>query len=187
MAGGFANGRSAFRGWRRSRPFWGGFLMILSGVFLFLSGNLDLGNIQIHLGVTGFLSYIIPAFMIIVGALAWATPPQRMLYGILGIIAALYSIVSVNLGGFLIGMLLGIIGGGLTVAWVPVKHTDNPVPAESGDSPQPTDRRFRSPLTTPIAPTAARSPRGPAAMPTRKAGARVSRARGFATHAPNAS
>jgi hypothetical protein len=120
----------AFRRWRRNRPFWGGFFLILSGLMLVASGNLQPANIQIHLGVTGFLSYIVPAFMILCGALTWASPNQRMLYGILGVIAALFSLISVNLGGFLLGMIFGVVGGGLAVAWVPVKHATAFVPTQ---------------------------------------------------------
>ncbi len=128
-------GRMAFRRWRRSRPFWGGLLMIVSGLLLFLSGNLDLGNVQIHLGVTGFLSYIVPAFMVLCGALVWATPAQRIFYGVLGTIAAIYSLISVNLGGFVLGFLFGIIGGGLTMAWVPIKRQPVAIPSQRDGDP----------------------------------------------------
>jgi Family of unknown function (DUF6114) len=114
--------RRAFRRWRKSRPFWGGLLLILAGVEIFYSGNLNLGNIQIHLGLNGFKSYIIPLVVVLCGALTWATPAQRMFYGIIGTAAAVYSVVSVNLGGFIVGLLLGIFGGALSVAWVPDKR-----------------------------------------------------------------
>ena len=126
----FTRSRLAFRRWRRNRPFWGGFFMILSGVVLFFSGNLQPTNFQIHLGVTGFLSYIVPAFVLLCGVLAWATPGQRMFYGILGVIAALYSLISVNLGGFVFGMIFGVVGGALTVAWVPIKRALVMVPVQ---------------------------------------------------------
>lgn len=114
--------RRAFRRWRKSRPFWGGLLLILAGVEIFYSGNLNLGNIQIHLGLNGFKSYIIPLVVVLCGALIWATPAQRMFYGIIGTAATVYSVVSVNLGGFVVGLLLGIFGGALSIAWVPDKH-----------------------------------------------------------------
>jgi hypothetical protein len=127
-------GPTGFRRWRRNRPFWGGLFMIISGLLILGSGNLDLGNIQIHLGVTGFLSYVIPAVLILCGALIWVTPEQRFFYSIIGIIAAIYSLISVNLGGFFVGMLFGLIGGCLAFAWVPRKHGDIAVPAQrSGD------------------------------------------------------
>jgi hypothetical protein len=109
--------------------------LILAGVFLFLSGNLDITNIQVHLGVTGFLSYIVPLFVVLCGALVWVSPSQRIFYGILGNAAAVYSIVSVNLGGFVVGMLLGIIGGSLAASWVPDKF----VPAAQLHGEPPTD------------------------------------------------
>jgi hypothetical protein len=114
--------RRAFRRWRKSRPFWGGLLLILAGIEIFYSGNLNLGNIQIHLGLNGFKSYIIPLVVVLCGALTWATPAQRMFYGIIGTAATVYSIVSVNLGGFIIGLMLGIFGGALSIAWVPDKR-----------------------------------------------------------------
>jgi hypothetical protein len=131
--------RRAFRRWRKSRPFWGGLLLILAGAEIFYSGNLNLGNIQIHLGLSGFKSYIIPLVVVLCGALTWATPAQRMFYGIIGTAAAVYSIVSVNLGGFIIGLVLGIFGGALSIAWVPDKRVvdhaepdDQDVTAEIG-------------------------------------------------------
>jgi len=114
--------RRAFRRWRKRRPFWGGLLLMLAGLELLYSGNLSLGNIQVHLGLIGFKSYIIPLVVILCGALAWATPSQRLFYGIIGTAAVVYSVVSVNLGGFLIGLLLGMFGGALTIAWVPNKR-----------------------------------------------------------------
>jgi len=114
--------RRAFRRWRKSRPFWGGLLLIAAGVEIFYSGNLNLGNIQIHLGLNGFKSYIIPLVVVLCGALIWATPAQRMFYGIIGTASAVYSVVSVNLGGFIIGLVLGIFGGALSIAWVPDKR-----------------------------------------------------------------
>ena len=114
--------RRAFRRWRKSRPFWGGLLLILAGVEIFYSGNLNLGNIQIHLGLNGFKSYIIPLVVVLCGALIWATPAQRIFYGVIGTAAAVYSVVSVNLGGFIVGLLLGIFGGALSIAWVPDKR-----------------------------------------------------------------
>ncbi len=127
--------RRAFRRWRKSRPFWGGLLLIAAGVEIFYSGNLNLGAIQIHFGLEGFKSYIIPLIVVLCGALTWATPTQRMFYGIIGTAAAVYSVVSVNLGGFIIGLLLGIFGGALSIAWVPDKR----VIAEGVDHTEPDD------------------------------------------------
>ncbi len=47
-------------------------------------------------------------------------------YGVISLVIAVYSLIGVNLGGFFVGMLLGAVGGILTVAWMPKKA----VPAE---------------------------------------------------------
>ncbi|WP_432832322.1 DUF6114 domain-containing protein [Dactylosporangium sp. CA-092794] len=110
-------------GWRAQRPFWGGLLLMLSSLELFLSGNMKLA-LEVHFGPTGFLSYVIPLIMLLCGVLTWFTPQQRLFYGILGTVTALYSLIGLNLGGFFLGMLLGLAGGGLAVAWAPVVPPD---------------------------------------------------------------
>ena len=87
-------------------------MLILSGALIFYSGNLDLGNLQVHLGLPGFQSYVIPLVLVLCGALVWFTPAQRIFYGVIGLLAAVYSLVGANLGGFIIGFLFGIFGGG---------------------------------------------------------------------------
>jgi hypothetical protein len=117
-------------GWALYRPFWGGLLMLLSGLELFLSGNLHLA-LEVHFGPTGFLSYVLPLMMLLCGALSWFTPQQRLFYGILGTVVALYSLIGLNLGGFFLGTVLGLVGGGLTVAWAP--DAAAPAPVEQDD------------------------------------------------------
>jgi hypothetical protein len=108
-----------FRRWRRHRPFWGGLFLILSAIELFLSANMSIGGLEVHLGPQGFLSYLLPLLLLMCGLLAWFTPAQRLFYGIVALLAALYTFVGLNLGGFIIGMLLGILGGALLIAWGP--------------------------------------------------------------------
>ncbi|TPW70103.1 DUF6114 domain-containing protein [Schumannella sp. 10F1B-5-1] len=111
--------RAAFRAWRRRRPFVGGVLMMLGGVELFFSGQLDLGRIHVQLGIEGLQATVIPLAIALLGLLAMLTPAHRVFYGVIGLALALYSIVGVNLGGFIVGMLLAAIGGILVVAWSP--------------------------------------------------------------------
>ncbi|MEV6851334.1 DUF6114 domain-containing protein, partial [Actinoplanes sp. NPDC051411] len=108
-----------FGRWRHRRPFWGCFFLLLAGGELFYTANASLAGISLHLGPTGFLSYLIPLILIICALLCLITPAQRMFYGIVGLLDALYSFIGLNLGGFFVGMLLGIIGGALVIAWGP--------------------------------------------------------------------
>lgn len=128
-------GRLAFRLWRKTRPFWGGLLLILSGAWILLSANRDLGNIQVHLGLAGFQSYVIPLVLILCGALAWFTPDQRIFYGVIGVAVAIYSLIGANLGGFIIGFLLGLFGGSLVASWIPVKRKSAVADAATADLP----------------------------------------------------
>jgi hypothetical protein len=127
-----------FRHWRRRRPFWGGLLLLLSGLELFASGNMTIGGLEIHLGPTGFLSYLLPLILVASSLLVWFNPTQRLFYAIVALVAALYSFIGLNLGGFFIGMLLGLIGGGLVIAWGPPRprpgtELSGPPTGEPGD------------------------------------------------------
>ena len=111
--------RSAFASWRRTRPFTGGLLTVLAGIELFFSGQLDIGNIHVQLGIEGFQATIIPVLLVVLGILAVLMPVHRIFYGVISLAVSVYSLIGVNLGGFLVGMLLGAAGGVLIVSWMP--------------------------------------------------------------------
>jgi hypothetical protein len=92
---------------------------VLAGVELFFSGQLDIGNIHVQLGIEGFQATIIPVLLVVLGVLAVLMPVHRIFYGVISLAVAVYSLIGVNLGGFLIGTLLGAVGGVLIVAWMP--------------------------------------------------------------------
>ncbi|MBX6386986.1 MAG: ABC transporter permease, partial [Microbispora sp.] len=115
-------GRAAMNGsWRRSRPFWGGLLVLVAGLELlsipFATQALPL---IIQSGTVG-ATYLIALVLIILGLLIWLQPNQRVFLGVVAVLVSIASFVYANLGGFLIGMLLGLIGGALAVAWTPVE------------------------------------------------------------------
>jgi hypothetical protein len=128
-----------FRRWRRTRPFWGGLFLVLASILFFLSSNLHpFGNISINLGPAGFLSYVIPVVVLLCGLLGWFTPAQRVFYGVIALVASLYSLVGLNLGGWLVSMLVGFAGGALLIAWGPPRvkppaATPPPPTGETGD------------------------------------------------------
>lgn len=112
-----------YRGWRRSRPYWGGKLAILAGVEIFASTQTSLADMVVKVGVEGFQAYLIPLMLIVAGLLAWFTPAQRQFYGVIITFVAVYALVGVNLGGWLVGTLLGVAGGALIFAWTPEQST----------------------------------------------------------------
>jgi Family of unknown function (DUF6114) len=70
-----------------------------------------------HIGVTGLAGYLIPAFIMLCGLMLWLVPIAWIYYSILTIVLALASWITSNLGGFLIGMVIDIVGGALAFAW----------------------------------------------------------------------
>ncbi|MCJ0874958.1 DUF6114 domain-containing protein [Streptomyces sp. AP-93] len=109
---------SRWRRWRRGRPFWGGLFAILAGAEICALPLAPL-KIMLQQGVAGIPSVLMGIVMIVLGLTAWFSPPQRALAGVLTTLIATAALVLSNLGGFLIGTLLGILGGGLMFAWQP--------------------------------------------------------------------
>ena len=103
-------------GWRRSRPFWAGLLVTLAGVEILLTMMAPLPVI-IHLGVQGLAGYLVPVILVLCGQLMWWNPSQRLFYSILALIMSLAAWVTSNLGGFSLGIILGLVGGSLAFAW----------------------------------------------------------------------
>ncbi|ARZ70346.1 hypothetical protein SMD11_4753 [Streptomyces albireticuli] len=137
MAAGIHTGRArrhpwaAWRRWRKGRPFWGGLACVLAGAEICAIPLAPL-EIMIHQGIAGIPSVLMGLIMIIMGLTAWFAPHYRTLAGILTVLVAAAALVMSNLGGFLIGTLLGIVGGGMIFAWQPLT-----APAAPGSEPAP--------------------------------------------------
>uniref|UniRef100_A8LXT4 Uncharacterized protein n=1 Tax=Salinispora arenicola (strain CNS-205) TaxID=391037 RepID=A8LXT4_SALAI len=107
----------AFRQWRRARPFWGGLLTLLAGLEIFGTTQMSLGGLTVQMGPTGFLSWLIPTILVTCGLLIWFSARQRIFYAVVAAVTAIFALIGVNLGGFFVGMLLGIVGSALAFAW----------------------------------------------------------------------
>ena len=108
-----------FARWYRGRPFVGGIVTVVAGIAMFFSGQLDLGNIRVHVGVEGMQATILPIVLVLAGVLAVLMPAHRIFYGVIALVCAVYSLVAVNLGGFFVGFVLGCVGGVMIVSWMP--------------------------------------------------------------------
>jgi hypothetical protein len=127
--------RARFRAWRRHRPLVGGLLVTLGGIEMFFSGQLDIGQLHIQLGIEGLQATVIPLVLVLLGILLISMPAHRIFYGVIALAVAVYSLVGVNLGGFLLGMLLSTVGGIIAVSWAPPRSQDDPTPtAEEAES-----------------------------------------------------
>jgi hypothetical protein len=131
-----------FRTWRHARPFVGAVLLVLSGIELFFSGQLDLGNIHVQVGIEGLQSTIIPVIVVTLGLLVMFNPVHRVFYGVIALAVSVYSLIGLNLGGFFIGMLLGAIGGIIVVSWMPKMASSAETPMHDATP----DKRAKEPL-----------------------------------------
>jgi Family of unknown function (DUF6114) len=129
--------RSAFRAWRRSRPFWGGLLLLLAGLELLgipLSGIMSRGAVRlvVYIGIGGVFGVLIGILLITAGIAVWASPVHRVFYGVAGVVLGIASFPASNLGGFFVCMLLAIVGGSIAFAWTPATAAA-PAAAEAPD------------------------------------------------------
>ncbi|MGW1447762.1 DUF6114 domain-containing protein [Micromonospora sp. NPDC002411] len=140
--GGPAQAWRLFRRWQRSRPFWGGLLTALAGLEMFASTRMTVNGLSFHSGASGLLSLLIPVILVTCGLLLWFTPAQRLFYSVVAAVTAVYSLIGLNLGGFFVGLLLGIVGSALAFAWTPVQPAASdpapPVPDVDDVSTHPT-------------------------------------------------
>ncbi|MFI1963768.1 DUF6114 domain-containing protein [Streptomyces pathocidini] len=129
------NWRRGFRGWRGSRPFWAGLLTILGGIpIAYLPyANLKVGQLTLRMATTaGAGSLIIGVLLITLGLTMWFHSIVRVFAGIATILLALVSIPVSNLGGFMVGFLLALIGGALSVSWAPGEPGEDPAEPHRG-------------------------------------------------------
>ncbi|MEU3981066.1 DUF6114 domain-containing protein [Streptomyces sp. NPDC026672] len=110
--------RAGFRRWRGRRPFWGGLLLTLGGAEILLTEKASL-EVVMHIGMQGLAGYLLPAVMVLCGVLILVNPAQRLFYSVLGVLVTLGTWVTSNLGGFFLGLLLGLTGGCLAFGWLP--------------------------------------------------------------------
>ncbi|MFJ7324960.1 DUF6114 domain-containing protein [Streptomyces cyaneofuscatus] len=114
--------RRGFRTWRGNRPFWAGLFTMLGGVPIayFPYADLHLGNMTLAMSTTaGAGSLIIGVLLITLGLTMWFHSIVRVFAGVAAILLALISIPVANIGGFVIGFVLALIGGALSISWAP--------------------------------------------------------------------
>ncbi|MFD4674786.1 DUF6114 domain-containing protein [Lentzea sp. NPDC058450] len=136
-----------FTAWRRGRPFWAG-LFVAGGALIILFPpfvGVKLGDMVISIQTLGGVSaLLIGSLLAICAATLWLQPKFRLAAGIVTVLLSLVALVVTNLGGFLAGTILSLLGGALAVAW-----TDEPKkPKEAKGSKQAQDENQHEPETT---------------------------------------
>jgi hypothetical protein len=125
----------AFGQWRRARPFWGGLLCLLGGA-LMAYGPLSVFRYVLVAGTVIWAGVLIGLLVCAMGLFLWLTPQFRQIVGILAAVFSVVSLITSNLGGFILGLLLGSFGGAMGFAWTPVssqgQQAEMGTPAQNG-------------------------------------------------------
>ncbi|MFH9226319.1 DUF6114 domain-containing protein [Streptomyces lydicus] len=117
--------RAALRRWRRTRPFWAGLLLLLGGAELVLVPLSPL-TVLVSLGLGGLAALGIGLALMAAGLFLWCAPATHHYVSINALILSVLSFAATNLGGFLVGMALGIAGSAMGFGWTPGR---DPAPA----------------------------------------------------------
>jgi hypothetical protein len=139
-----------FRRWRKSRPFWGALLVIVGGAEILLTVWAPLG-VVLHVGMQGLAGYLVPVMLLLAGILLLVSPGQRLFYSILAALLAMASWVTSNLGGFIFGLILCLVGAALAFAWTPAKGRppakDRPLAKDRPEPPRVKQEQPPAPVT----------------------------------------
>ncbi|QDQ16178.1 hypothetical protein FH965_07250 [Streptomyces spectabilis] len=111
--------RRPVRRWRRTRPFWGGLLLVLGGAELLVVPLSPL-TVLVSLGLGGIAAIGIGIALMVAGVFLWLMPQAHHYVSVNALILSVLSFAATNLGGFLVGMLLGIVGSAMGFGWTPV-------------------------------------------------------------------
>ncbi|MFJ3991852.1 DUF6114 domain-containing protein [Streptomyces sp. NPDC090032] len=106
------------REWRRTRPFWAGLLLILGGTELLLVPLSPL-TVLVSLGLGGIAAIGIGIALVVAGGFLWLLPHTRHYVSLNALILSVLSFAATNLGGFVVGMALGIAGSAMGFGWTP--------------------------------------------------------------------
>ncbi|MFJ3904822.1 DUF6114 domain-containing protein [Streptomyces sp. NPDC090025] len=107
-----------FRRWRHRRPFGAGVALALGGAEILLTQRASI-TVILSAGADSLIGYVLPIIMTVCGLLIVFNPRQRLFYSVIGVLASLASWMTSNLGGFFVGMLLGLVGSSLAFGWLP--------------------------------------------------------------------
>jgi len=108
--------KEGFASWRAQRPFAGGTMLILAGMIIGAI-PLRLQTLAVTAGESkAALGIVFAAMVIACGVFAMLKPDLSTLIGVTGVAMSILSLIGA-FGGLVIGMLVGIAGGNLCIAW----------------------------------------------------------------------
>ncbi|MCE5287738.1 MAG: DUF6114 domain-containing protein [Nocardiaceae bacterium] len=107
-----------FREFRWTRPFWGGLCVLVAG-FNTLVFALPFNPVTaiVHAGLGAIGGILIGLIELFLGLVIWFRQQHKNVAGVIAVIVGLVSFPVTNLGGFVTGMLLAVIGGSWAFGW----------------------------------------------------------------------
>ncbi len=112
---------SSFRLWRHTRPFWGSVWMIVAALILLV---FPISLLQFAFLVsTLWASLLIGGLLLAMGLVQLFLPSYAVITASIGMVLSLVSFVTNTFGGLALGMLLGVIGCALSIAWRPIPRS----------------------------------------------------------------
>lgn len=106
------------RFWAAGRPWHGGLLVTAAGLVIVLLPARGFTVVLLP-GMAGMSGFVIGAVLASLGLFLLFSPHLHGPLGVAAMVLSLASFVTTNLGGFVVGMLAGIVGGALAFAWTP--------------------------------------------------------------------
>jgi len=100
-----------------SRPVPAFVFGLIGGVLILIGGLVFSASSVFFLGFFAILSLIFGIVAILGSVMLYAAPQQHVAWGVIVLVFSVLSIV--GFGGFIAGMVLGIVGGALGMAWSP--------------------------------------------------------------------
>lgn len=104
--------------WRRTRPFWGGLWCVVAGAEIIKFMHFSIG-LSLTGGWNYSAGYVMGGGLILFGLTGWFAPHFKSLAGVIAFLISLAAFPTANLGGFLLGSVLGIVGSSMMWSWGP--------------------------------------------------------------------
>lgn len=105
-----------FGAYRRTRPFWGSVWLTAGGGVVIWVNSYPI-TLALSGGWNAQSGYLIGGGMILFGLTGLVAPFYAKAVGLFGVLMALAAFLAANLGGFVIGSVLGVLGGSMLWGW----------------------------------------------------------------------
>jgi hypothetical protein len=113
--------REGIRGWSGQRPWLAALLTILGGLAIAAIPNSDFSVVVLP-GLAGLSGLFLGTLIVACGLFLLFSPQIHGLIGLATVMLSLIAFITTNLGGLIIGMVLGIVGGSMGFAWIAPDH-----------------------------------------------------------------